>query len=34
MGGGTGDVSSLEQEWMYPTPGSPLEDMLNKVCSK
>ena len=34
MGGGTSDVSSLEQEWMYPTLGSPLEDILNKVCGQ
>ena len=34
MGGGTGDVSTLKRDWVYPTPNSMNETVLKKVCSR
>ncbi len=34
MGGGTGDVNTLKQDWSYPSPNSVIETILKKVCSR
>ena len=34
MGGGAGNVNTLKQDWVYPTPNSVGESILKKVCSR
>jgi len=35
MGGGTGEVNASEsKEWIFPTPDSVIEEILNKSCSR
>ena len=34
MGGGTGLIDSSENEWIYPTPNSGNEVILEEVCSQ
>jgi len=34
MGGGTGDVNTLKQDWTYPSPNSSSETILKSVCSR
>lgn len=34
MGGGTGDVNTLKQDWSYPSPNSVIEIILKSVCSR
>ncbi len=34
MGGGTGDVNTQKQDWVYPSPNSSNEIILKSVCSR
>ena len=34
MGGGTGDVNTLKQDWVYPSPESMNDTILTQVCNR
>ena len=34
MGGGTGNVNTLKQDWSYPPPNSSMESILKSVCGR